>query len=180
MKKSRVSLAFLTLLFTVACIFPTAVYAEETKMDHDVSVQVEYVMGSEILNEFTAINIPRSNTGVRSSVIDLSDGADTVAFGALACDQVATTSVYSITKTKIKVALMSMRINSPNVRVTLYASNGQPLASQNVSIPAFSTISLTGATVTFTNLNSATHYYIEVKNLDTASTGDICGTVSQA
>ena len=56
-----------------------------------------------------------------------------------------------------------MRINSPNVRVTLYASNGQPLASQNVSIPAFSTISLTGATVTFTNLNSATHYRNDIR-----------------
>lgn len=180
MKKIRIFTFIMTLLFTVGCITPTSVRAQEIGADQGISVDLEYVIGCEVLDEFLALNMNRGISGVRSTVIDLSDGADSRAFGALACDQIVSTNTYSITKTKIKVSLLSMRINSPNVRVTLYASNGQPLASQNVSIPAFSTISLTGANVTFRGLNSATQYYIEIKNLDTASTGDICITVSQA
>ena len=173
----RVFSAILAFVLVLSCLLPATTYAQENS--DGVEILVDYIEGDEAWEVYNSYVTAATSRLARASTVDLSKGADNMSVGELSMDQKFTTPTYSITKTKITVSLLSGGINSNSIRVTLYNSSGVMIGTKNVSIPSFSSASMKGATVTFTNLSSSVKYYIVIQNLDTATSGSIIATVKQ-
>ena len=166
------------LLMLACCIFPSTAMAAESK-DTNVIVTVEHE--DQDLFEMYGNVFEERRVGSRRSTVDLSEGQSSFTIGVLDAGEEYTTDTYNITKAKIKVGLQSLGGASPHIKVTLYKSSGVSVGVTTVILPWASIGNGTGGrTVTFSNLDTSTNYYVVIENMDTKATGSIICIVKQA
>ncbi|MCR5293871.1 MAG: hypothetical protein K6E30_01690 [Lachnospiraceae bacterium] len=174
-------LASLSIVVLFVCISPNSVFAGDDNERNDDQYKIPVGVIVETTEESLLSKYDFSNLSVSSqrSLVDLSQGYSSFTIGMLNSNASYTTDTYSITKSTIKIGLQSFSGASPNIRVTLYKSNGVSVAVSTVSVPWSNPASGSVTYVSFTNLDTSYDYYAIIKNIGSTQSGMLLGVAMQ-
>lgn len=176
-------LSVLTLVLSVILVFPIAVFAaENTSESKETETKPVGVIVETVEEEYLPLKYDYSKPRVSmfSSVVSLAGGGKPFDVGTLSTNATYVTDTYSITKGTIKVGFQSVTAPSSHLKVTLCKSSGYSVAAKTISVPWSNIASGSYTTyISFTNLDTASNYYVVVQNMDTVQTGYIFGIAMQ-